>query len=109
MRSTLSLEPASAWRRSSLASLSLFSALNVSNVRMNSSNASLTSRPSAAAFKALRNGRTEFGVDVNIDGALVEGVYNTDLKLFGGTYAVGAPLDYIGADVSVSLNTPRGA
>jgi hypothetical protein len=50
-----------------------------------------------SAGASVRNGRLEFGVDVDLNAGIFQGLYTTGWKLFGGTYAVSGAVTYLAA------------
>ena len=61
-----------------------------------------------SADASVRNGRAEFGVDVTLDAGLLQGVYVTGARLFGGTYAFGGAVGYARVELSATLDSPAG-
>jgi len=56
----------------------------------------------------VRNGVVELGVDMSLDLYALQGLFVTDAKILGGTYAFGALVDYAWADLSATIDGPLG-
>ena len=61
-----------------------------------------------SAGTEVRNGNVEVGIDVKIDAPLLQGVYTTSFKPFGATYAFGAVIGWVWADISATVQAPAG-
>lgn len=54
----------------------------------------------------VRNGVVELGVDVTLDAYLAQGLFVTDAKILGGTYAFGLLVDYVWVGLDATISTP---
>ncbi|HWU54422.1 MAG TPA: transporter [Rhizomicrobium sp.] len=59
-----------------------------------------------SAGAAVRNGVTEFGVDVSMDAGFLRGTYVSDTEYLGARYAMGGAIAVAGASLSASLVAP---
>jgi hypothetical protein len=56
----------------------------------------------------VRNGVVELNVDISLDAYLLQGLFVTDAKILGGTYAFGVIVDYVWAGLDADLTGPLG-
>ena len=61
-----------------------------------------------SADASVRNGRIEFGADLNMHAGFLQGAYVTGATLFGGTYAFAGAVAYAKADLTATLDSPVG-
>jgi hypothetical protein len=58
---------------------------------------------------AVRNGVTEFGVDMSLDAGFLRGTYVSGSEYLGGRYAMGGAIAVAGSSLDANLVGPRGA
>ena len=61
-----------------------------------------------SADSAVRNGVTEFGVDMGLNAGFLRGTYVSDAEYLGGRYAMGGAIAIAGANIDGNLIAPRG-
>lgn len=57
---------------------------------------------------SVRNGFTEFGLEMTMDAYLLQGVFVTDITILGGNYAFGLAVPYAWANLDAAVTGPLG-